>query len=354
MAERYQSIQGLRGLAACLVVGFHFIGVAAHSYPDSEMRGPVFAVLRQGWIGIDLFFVVSGFIIALTTQGASGPRDALDYLRRRIVRIVPIYWALTLVMVAVALSLPVLEGDVPITPAWIALSLSFWPPKDFAYASPILFVGWTLSYEMLFYLVVFAAIALRSMLVIPAIILTLALAGLAFDLTAAGGLGWITNSRVLEFLMGFAVFRAHKATAIGTAPALALGVAGLIGMAVSTATAPDNTIWQSLSIGLSVSVFLLGAAAIERNTALPLPTALIALGDASYSIYLMQCFTLPLAVPVLPALGLTQFGPLAICLIGVAMTAASGFAVYAFVERPLIAGAKYVLGLKAGPQVLAR
>lgn len=341
MPERLQSIQCLRGVAACLVVGYHFVGMAA---PGAD-AGPVIALFRRGWIGIDLFFVVSGFIIALTTEYASGPRDAADYLRRRIARIVPIYWCLTLAMAAISLSPLMPASDVSITPAWLALSLSFWPPKAWGYLSPILFVGWTLSYEMLFYAIVFVAVALRSRLLIAATILLLVAAGLVSGPGDNLSWAWITNSIIAEFLMGYAVFVIYRTNEMSLPRAAILFAAGLVAIAVAVTTVPDNTIWRSLANGLAVSIFILGLIGIERNVAVAVPAWMAALGDASYSIYLMQCFTLPLAAFLFPRIGVPLLGPTAVCIAGVVMTAVLGFAVYALLERPLMSGARRALGL---------
>jgi peptidoglycan/LPS O-acetylase OafA/YrhL len=344
MKERLQSIQVLRAVAACLVVGFHFIGIAAKFFPGDEIGGPVIALFRYGWIGIDLFFVVSGFIIALTTEHASGLRDAASYLRRRIIRIVPIYWVLTLAMATVALSSTLLSGDVAISPAWLALSLTFWPPKAWGYDSPILFVGWTLSYEMLFYVIVFVAVALRSRMAIAAGIFALVWAGIFFDQAAAGSFSWMTHSITIEFLMGYAVFWIYRRAALGTLWAAACVIAGLAAIATAAMSVPDNTIWRSLANGVAVSGFILGVVNIERNSVVLVPAWLGAMGDASYSIYLMQCFTLPLALYFFPASGLTSLGPTAICLAGVVLTALSGGAVYRLAEKPLMSVAKRAFG----------
>src|SRR5262249_39672775 len=136
------SLQALRAVAALSVVLYHidFIG--------------------RGAFGVDIFFVLSGFIICHVTAA-----DRQHFLLKRLIRIVPLYWARTLVVCALALAAPRLLQTT--SDSWMGLlkSLFFIPyEKESGRVYPVLFLGWTLNYEMFFYVVFSIALALRPAL----------------------------------------------------------------------------------------------------------------------------------------------------------------------------------------------
>jgi exopolysaccharide production protein ExoZ len=101
--------------------------------------------------GVDIFFVISGFIMVYTTQSHHvGP---FSFFVNRVVRIVPIYWLLTLAVFTLAVIAPHLLGATRAAPSELLKSLLFIPfAKSNGAVQPILFLGWTLNYEMFFYM----------------------------------------------------------------------------------------------------------------------------------------------------------------------------------------------------------
>src|ERR1019366_2869669 len=139
-------IQYLRGIAALMVVWHHGVGQLA----TLETYFP----FRFGTSGVDLFFVISGFIMVVTTAG----RDVTptEFIARRFVRVVPLYWVLTLALAATALVAPSLFRSVTLTAVSLIQSLLFIPhfsPSHAGMIWPVLVPGWTLNYEMFFYVV---------------------------------------------------------------------------------------------------------------------------------------------------------------------------------------------------------
>ena len=128
-------IQFLRFLAASLVVLTHTLG----EYDD----------LRSfGGFGVDVFFVISGFVIYLITD--SGHKN---FFVKRLIRIVPIYWLFTIGISIIALLEPQLLRSASFDVTQIIASLFFIPYwTENAGFAPILTLGWTLNFEMLFYL----------------------------------------------------------------------------------------------------------------------------------------------------------------------------------------------------------
>lgn len=156
---KLQSIQALRGLAALLVVLYHtraleLAGIARTGSTEPAAMGGLFA---SGFAGVDLFFVISGFIMVWVTQDArSGPAASGEFLFARLTRIYPVWW----VGAALGLAYMVMNSEIAMPPggsdwAYIARSFFLIPQADF----PTLIIGWTLIHEIYFYLV-FALILL--------------------------------------------------------------------------------------------------------------------------------------------------------------------------------------------------
>ncbi|MEZ6001910.1 acyltransferase family protein [Hyphomonas sp.] len=214
---KLQSIQALRGVAALLVVLMHLRVLEAKSIADNGLSEPgiIGGLFTNGYAGVDLFFVISGFIMVYVTRNtAPGARAAIEFLFARITRIYPVWWAfagaVTLYMIA-AYGLPADNADWANAtggqPAASYLLKSFLliPQSEF----PILNVGWTLIHEVYFYLV-FTLLLLAPRGWLPAL-----LAGWAVIVTAGALLGLsshnatnlvtlIFHPMTLEFLLGAA------------------------------------------------------------------------------------------------------------------------------------------------------
>lgn len=147
---KLNSVQGLRALAVLLVVWTH--AIVAAGYNSTPRQATFFHLKGFGAAGLDIFFVISGFIVSLVAARAAqhGPTSAGRFLSRRITRIYPLYWLLTLVVIAEAeLGRHPLDWHrVP----WIP-TLFLLPPWHYPVPPLILSLGWSLLFEMYFYLV---------------------------------------------------------------------------------------------------------------------------------------------------------------------------------------------------------
>ncbi len=215
---KLHSIQILRGIAAFLVVMYHIIAteklaIAANGFTESTW---VSGIWTNGYAGVDLFFVISGFIMVYVTGAAqAGRKTALAFFYARATRIYPIWWvfaALMTIYMVVAHGLLDLEGEgwsaigrTQDTLPYLIKSFLLIPQAE----HPILGVGWTLVHEMHFY-VVFTAMMLAPRRIWPwllagwaAIVIAGSLAGLsapvANDLPAL-----VTYPMTLEFILGAA------------------------------------------------------------------------------------------------------------------------------------------------------
>ena len=283
--EKLRSIQALRALAACAVV-------VLHAWP--EAHAPV-GKAGYGAAGVDLFFVISGFIMANIARG----RSAAGFLADRLWRIYPLWW------IAVFPWLFWLWRG----PTFIASSLTLWPIYGAYYYVPLLKVGWTLSFELLFYLGMTLAIATRAWGPLGAYSVFF-IGGL---LTSNPLLHFVGSPMALEFLMGIFVARLPRRRVLGFLIPLALVLLALtqpgIGDIESSLLHPQFALRRSLEWGTLAALFLWGGLSLEtvfKNGAFDIP---VALGDASYSIYLFHPiiaygFNIPPAIRVLVAIGL--------------------------------------------------
>ena len=203
--RNYESIQYLRGISAVMVIFYH---AAIQSTAISGIHVPAL-----GKFGVDIFFVISGFVMWTGVSGrATSPTI---FLKKRFCRIVPLYWSFTLIAAAVALLMPGLLRSTIFDLPHLVASLAFIPWVNPAASSvkvietltPVVNPGWTLNFEMLFY-VMFA-----SILILPRYLAFLALAlEMATLHYVAGLLGgkapiaqFYAQGVMFEFLFGVAI-----------------------------------------------------------------------------------------------------------------------------------------------------
>lgn len=136
------NLQFLRGVAATMIVLIHLQVVLAPVLAAEAFAGSLHA-------GVDIFFVISGFIMVYVTADRS--ETGLRFLLGRVVRIVPVYWLFTTVFLLAALALPGL-GQIEDPLGRYLPSLLFLPGDEPPRFMPLLYVGWTLNLEMYFYL----------------------------------------------------------------------------------------------------------------------------------------------------------------------------------------------------------
>jgi exopolysaccharide production protein ExoZ len=318
-----RSIQYLRGFAACGVLLFH----------AAERAGWSFGV---GAAGVDVFFVISGFIMWVVTCRRSP--SPTEFLVRRIQRIVPLYWGLTLLVAAVAVLVPSAFPAMNPSPGHVILSLLFVPHRDAGgYIAPLIVPGWTLDYEMFFYLL-FAAGLLAPAKARPWA-MTLALVGLA----AIRWLGdthnavWstLTNPLLLEFGAGLWLGKAWSERRLpGRAFGWTLLVAGLLAFAAVTVAQIDVEPVRVLVWGLPALALVAGAVSLEQAGPLPHWWPLRALGDASYSVYLIHGLAVSAAARLLQIVGLEA--PIPLFFASILAGLAAGLAAYQLVEKPMM------------------
>lgn len=266
------SVQYLRALAAFAVAAFHTLQWARIDFDI-------------GAAGVDVFFVISGFIMWRTTEGRA--IRPLEFLRRRAIRIVPLYWTVTLGLAAAALLWPARFIDVQPTWDHVLQSLAFIQHRNPAgLPFPVLAPGWTLNYEAVFYVIFAACLFLpeaRRLLVLTCVLLALGFGGFfhppAYEMLA--------NPMILEFLAGVLWAKAMNAGASpGRGAGWAIFVVGLAWYLTMYFTKAEWDLWRPLFWGFPALLLVIGLTSVEADGGLlDLPPAR-ALGDASYSLYL--------------------------------------------------------------------
>ncbi len=332
------NVQALRALAALLVVVVHAYAVESTYLPGRPWTTP-FHVL--GTYGVDLFFIISGTVMMATTAHLFAvPGAWRRFLVRRATRIYPPYWIVSaLVLVAYAL-VPAAVGAHRSAPPEIVPSFLALPQPG----EPLLVVGWTLTYELVFYAVF--ALALRfERRFLPLVGGIWLLAVVLIHALGPGDNAWVRvlgSPLNLEFALGLLIGAAVVRDVLVAPRALfALAVALVVATCVQTAYSGREFLivtWaRPLLVGVPMALLVYAALVLERHRGLLAPRWLRAQGDASYALYLWH-------VPVIGAIGLALHGihlhgapaRAAIVLGGYALAIAVSFLAYAYVERPLL------------------
>lgn len=333
-AGTFLSVQYLRGAAALIVMVFHIFSnrIAA---PFAGTSG-----VALGMWGVDIFFVLSGFIM-WRTAGEGVP--AGRFLLRRAVRILPLYWLFLTLWIGLRLAVPDGLGNADVTPSTLVFSYLLIPHHHAVFGAvwPILTVGWTLQLELFFY-AVFAALlcAVPPGPRLPALMAALAaLAGLGYLLAPGNPVGLTyTSPLLLEFLGGIALgAMVGRLSAMPRSLALAL-VAGGIAAAALLAGYGENDALRPLALGLPAVAVVAGLLGCERALREKPNRTLLALGDASYALYLAHPLAIAAAAVVWRRLGLPVTGEAALAFVPAAALVAVAVALVAHraVERPLL------------------
>ena len=367
------ALDGVRGIAVLWVIAFHFIALAPPGDPWIEALSRVpwlDALLRNGYLGVDLFFLLSGFLLVMpwlvrATRGQAPP-TAREFYRRRVLRIVPAYYVhLTLLFVAI---LPMLRGWMYWRPdayvvAWNALAHGTFLHLTSPLTSPSLGVNgalWTLAIEAQFYLLlpllapVFVRAPLRAALVAVAVAAAWRWSALhdmaplvSFYLWMGTHWNWpeagvrhllaiqlpaYLGHFALGGLLSTAWWRWHERRQ-GREQAGALAAAAIAALAIlvhvlSSRTAPWGELtWLLLTVALAALLLAaaLGRGLMARHVLGRGPLAFA--GRVSYSAYLYHLPLLLLLQTLIPA------HPLGFPLLYLAGAFTAGWASWRFVER---------------------
>ena len=294
--EKLENVQALRGVAVLLVVFYHL-----HGLEEFYVAGPHLLpdLCRIGGCGVDLFFVISGLVMVVSTQGRFGSwQEARRFFVRRALRIYPLFWVFSLATMGVYL-LPAGQASNVWGEVNLLASVALWPQE----ITPLLIVSWTLWHELYFYGVFGVLLSGREQALRRGLVLWVV------ALVMAGGLYWwwqqavsplriATDPMTLEFiagcLMGQVLIRGgcRKWGALSLVAGFVLwGLAWWFYPVDLDATVPDR--WLRLAfLGIPAMLVLYGGVALERGRRWRMPRWLVRIGYASYSIYLSHMLVL--------------------------------------------------------------
>jgi exopolysaccharide production protein ExoZ len=325
---RLVSVQYLRAMAALLVMFAH-----VHQQMPAYTH---YVGLAQANAGVDIFFVISGLVMSITARtGRTGA-----FLARRLIRIAPLYWFFTLLLVALLFAIPTQFKSTVFSPAVLLQSLLFIPHDSLGHpgeAWPLLVPGWTLNFELFFYLVfaLLIGLSLGYRIVAMGLLFMVAVAGgQLLDRSAHPLLRTYTDPLLFEFLFGMIIgYFAIARPAFSALWASLLVAAGLVLLFV-----PVLPEIRAISYGLPAILLVCGAVDLDRLGLVPRLRLWNFLGDASYSIYLSHIFSFGLWRALWTKAGCHD-DPICAALFtttALIFAALSGGLVYIGLERPLL------------------
>ncbi|MEQ1784101.1 MAG: acyltransferase [Hyphomonadaceae bacterium] len=290
MSGQIERLQALRFVAAFMVLICHVLmEMEEHGLP----LGYGAALLRFPWgSGVDLFFVISGFIIAhIAWDKPAGAGTSADFLARRLIRIWPTYLIFSLLALAALVFASATLEHQGMNAPYVLASLGFvpWPRPDDGQLYPLLGQGWTLNYEMFFYavLAVFLLAPRAVRFIGIAVVLTILVV-----VAAASPLPYFAefygNSIVLEFVLGIGLCWLYRKGM--TVPGVLAGIVVIASLVVLNVLEayPDlpRVVSRGLPCALIVSSIVLWRRGEHALGVKPLPE----LGNASYALYLSHPF----------------------------------------------------------------
>lgn len=277
-------LQYLRAIAAVAVVYFH----AILQYEKTiYFNGTTLPAL--GEFGVDLFFVLSGYVIWKSVQ--SNKYEPASFIYNRIKRIIPLYWSATLFAAAIALAFPDILKSTVFDASHTIASLFFipWPsPISPTEIFPVIVPGWTLNYEVYFYSIVASSLLLSQKYRL-AFIFSIISFGVILRLIFPSNyiISFYGSSIVLEFFYGCIIAAAPRISKLRrpwTGVGIAIATSWIIAAELYFGTSYR---WLLLGVPSALIVFCLASIRTDQKIGL-----FKLIGDASYEIYITHVFVL--------------------------------------------------------------
>ena len=324
----FDGIQALRFLAALMVVFTHSFFYASERLGAGKMTWTV------GAKGVDIFFVISGFIMVISSRYLIGSADGWKtFLQKRIMRIVPLYWIATTLKLVILI---LMSGLVlhAVLDWWVIIkSYFFVPSKNIdGEISTFLGVGWTLVFEMFFYIVFTLALFFRKNIYwfVGSVMFFFAFLSL-FRGTDYSAWWFLMDPIVLEFYFGMVIgYFTLKGKVIPKYISIAAFFAALAHLLLS-----DNifNFPRIIESGIPSIILVWSAISLESHLKGRIPQFILFFGGASYSLYLFHPLIAPMAPMILNRLGIRSFSISVLSSVAISMIA-SAF-IYVWVEKPV-------------------
>lgn len=337
--KKLYGLQEIRAAAALLVALYHMTYIAQENMDYSFLGG----VFRFGYCGVDIFFVLSGFVIYYVYSEKMGQQGAgVSFLVKKALRIFPAYWVVLTGLLLVYLFIPSYGLAETRNPVYIVESYLLLPLRNMTYSA--LSVAWTLRYELLFYLLFSITIFFRRRV---AVILLSAWIGISLVNFILGLVGLGTGNFDFNFLFSaynleFALGCAAAHLALNTCPGRRISQAAFFGgtavlfMNAALDSAGLLSLHRFLLYGIPVIFIVYGAGSYELDHRLRCFKPLVYLGNASYSVFLVHLPVISILDKLFWRIGIYQrAGYFAGTVVILSLAVISGCIFYEVIEKNL-------------------
>lgn len=326
-----KTLQAGRAVAAFAVAAYHLSIIMGEPRYGGEEVFRQFT--RQGNLGVDFFFVLSGFIILFAHfKDIDNPGAVGKYLYRRFVRIFPVYWLYTLVFVGV---LAVTGGTVAKVPSTVSDWITSLTLIRFTDGTPPLTVAWTLFHEVAFY-ATFSILIINKRLGIGVFILISAISILLYHFPAEEErtpFNVYTSAYNLYFLLGMGAYMLYRRGGSGVAEFI-------LGLVISLTTVAEIFIPQQLlplTLALGMALLLAAVTKFEAAGKIDVPKFITLAGDASFTIYLTHTNFQGTLLKIMKVTGLqNNIGNELTYIIVLVGTIVLGCVAYLIIEKPIL------------------
>lgn len=343
------SIEILRGLAATLVVFVHVMAETQFRSEDSTLLN-FYNLQHFGLVGVDLFFVISGFIMVLIHgDDFLKPKVSLIFLKKRFLRIAPLYWFFTIIASFLLIVLPEFSNrGLTFNFIHFLMSLSFIPWNNSAGTMfPVLGVGWTLNYEMYFYLL-FAVCLMFKKKNFLVIITTLFIGGFIFSKIIVSNIPFlkmIGNPILFEFLGGVFIGNLYNKNIV-IKNYFSVLIISLILLSINVFFHFDGS-YKFIYFGLPSLLLLYSLVSLEKTSNFfetinpKILKPMLIIGSSSYSIYLSHPFVLKAVYRFIPINFVSNHPDVVITSVSIIIVL-FGIFIYYLVEIPLLKQTKKI------------
>ncbi|MFC6376603.1 acyltransferase family protein [Tatumella terrea] len=311
------SIQYLRFFACLMVVTLHLTKKSYLNNGDGY--------LYFGASGVDIFFIISGFIMSYISNKKE--TTSLDFIKNRTLRIYPIYLITLIPFLGIFLAYPSIVNTHSLPPS-IIKSITLLP---FLSGGSLNMVSWTLSYEFYFYIIYAISLSIGKNAIRNSsiIIMTMLFLGHIFKIR------FISSMISLEFVFGMFIYEfIYNKVEVGIKKSILLMLTGLCWIVFSSkAEVGGDDIIRVLYYGIPSALIFIGF--LSTKIFSKKINKLVLLGDASYAIYLTHILTINAVYLVFKRIGMQETLYLPMIIIGVSLSIAIGLVVHLMIEKPV-------------------
>jgi exopolysaccharide production protein ExoZ len=297
-----------------------------------------------GSFGVDLFFVLSGFVIAMASEKNVG---AIQFAINRITRVVPLYWLMTTILLMVVILRPELFNSTTASIPNYLKSIFFIPYfRENGQLQPMLGVGWTLNYEMIFYAMATVSLSASPtrFYCVTCVLVTLMSGMGCLLLDGTPYADFLRSNLLFEFMLGMAAFKLKDSAYLRKVPVWLIAI--VIPLLYAIMALFEIRGLGNRFIEFGIPSFLIVLLAIQLEPLFPRLNSVVAgvlihIGDASYATYLSHTFVVESIKRFLPRLtnGLTIESPIGVA-IAISFSIVAGGLIYILLDKPSVALSK--------------